>query len=464
MNIIHQVLCSDKKMKLENIHNVYLIGIGGIGMSALARYFNAVGKSVSGYDKTATALTEQLSTEGIQITYIDSVSELAANLFTKDSLVIYTPAIPGNSKILNAFIGRCVPLYKRSEVLGLITNSSYTVAVAGTHGKTTTSSIIAHVLTEVKKGCNAFLGGIATNYNTNMLVDATSKNTVVEADEFDRSFLTLSPDIAVVTSTDADHLDIYGAHSDLLDSFQMFVDKIDTNGTLILRKGLSLNFENTLTYAVEEDADYKAENIRVANGNYVFDVVSPNRKYIDVVLGLPGRHNIENALAAIAVSELMNVAADSVVAALASFKGVKRRFEKIIQTDRLIYIDDYAHHPTELKMCIGSVKELYPNKKITGIFQPHLYTRTRDFAKDFALSLDLLDDLMLLDIYPARELPIEGVDAQMLLDKMKLAQKELVSKANVVERVASKNIEVLLTLGAGDIDTIVQPLKEILTP
>jgi UDP-N-acetylmuramate--alanine ligase len=375
------------------------------------------------------------------------------------TLVVYTPAIPQDSIILNYFKNNGYDLYKRSEVLGFITESSFTIGVAGTHGKTTTSSIVAHVLTESKVGCNAFLGGIATNYNTNLLIDAKSKNTVVEADEFDRSFLTLVPNIAIVTSTDADHLDIYGAHSELLQSFQLFVDKINPSGTLILRAGLELNFENTLTYGIDSSADYNAHNLYVDNGNYKFDVQTPNGLYQGVVIGLPGRHNIENALAAIAVGELMNVSKENIIAGLASFQGVKRRFEKIIDTQELVYIDDYAHHPKELEMCIGSVKELYPNRKVTGIFQPHLFTRTRDFADDFAKSLSMLNELLLLDIYPARELPIEGVTSEMLLAKVNLKAKEIVSISEVVERLETKDLDILLTLGAGDIGTIVQPIK-----
>jgi UDP-N-acetylmuramate--alanine ligase len=446
-------------LNLKEINSVYLIGIGGIGMSALARYFNAQGMSVSGYDRTATSLTDELVVEGIQISLHDNL-EAIPSINNDFSLVIYTPAIPQDSIILNYFKNNGYDLYKRSEVLGFITESSYTIGVAGTHGKTTTSSIVAHILTESKVGCNAFLGGIATNYNTNLLIDDNSRNTVVEADEFDRSFLTLVPNIAIVTSTDADHLDIYGGHSELLESFQLYVNKINPKGTLILRAGLDLKFGNTLTYGIDTEADYNAHNLCVDKGNYKFDVQTPNGLYIDVVIGLPGRHNIENALAAIAVAELMGVSKEKIIAGLASFQGVKRRFEKIIDTKDLVYIDDYAHHPKELEMCISSIKELYPNRKVTGIFQPHLFTRTRDFADEFAKSLSLLNELLLLDIYPARELPIDGINSEMLLAKVDLETKEIVSKSNVVERLETRELDILLTLGAGDIDTIVQPIKK----
>lgn len=449
-------------MNVKGLHSVLFIGIGGIGMSALARYFNVLGIPVAGYDKTSTALTEALEKEGMKVTFEDDLESLPETFRSKNTVVVYTPAVPKDLEMLKFFRNQGNVIAKRSEMLGLITQGTFTVAVAGTHGKTTTSSLIAHLLTNGMVGCNAFLGGITTNYHTNVLLNENSKNTVVEADEFDRSFLTLSPNVAVVTSTDADHLDIYGEHTALLDSFQMFVDKLPKEGVLILRNGLQLKHSNIITYGFEDDAKVQAFNVRVENGNYVFDVRSMLRNYQNVIVGLPGRHNIENALAAIVVGELMEMSVDTILEGLRSFAGVKRRFEKIISSERLTYIDDYAHHPKELEMCISSVKELYPTKKVTGIFQPHLYSRTRDFAADFAKSLDLLDEAILMDIYPARELPIDGVSSEMLLDLMQLPQKSLVAADQMVQDVKSRGVEVLLTLGAGDIDRLVEPLKQAL--
>lgn len=449
-------------MNVKGLHSVLFIGIGGIGMSALARYFNVLGIPVAGYDKTSTALTEALEKEGMKVTFEDDLESLPEIFRSKNTVVVYTPAVPKDLEMLKFFRNQGNVIAKRSEMLGLITQGTFTVAVAGTHGKTTTSSLIAHLLTNGMVGCNAFLGGITTNYHTNVLLNENSKNTVVEADEFDRSFLTLSPNVAVVTSTDADHLDIYGEHTTLLDSFQMFVDKLPKEGVLILRNGLQLKHSNIITYGFEDDAKVQAFNVRVENGNYVFDVRSMLRNYQNVIVGLPGRHNIENALAAIVVGELMEMSVDTILEGLRSFAGVKRRFEKIISSERLTYIDDYAHHPKELEMCISSVKELYPTKKVTGIFQPHLYSRTRDFAADFAKSLDLLDEAILMDIYPARELPIDGVSSEMLLDLMQLPQKSLVAADQMVQDVKSREVEVLLTLGAGDIDRLVEPLKQAL--
>jgi len=446
-------------LKLSEINSVYFIGVGGIGMSALARFFVAEGLFVAGYDKTSTRLTDKLIEEGIEISFEDQDGIIPAEMFENDALVVYTPAIPKENKVLNAFLAKGIKTYKRSEVLGIISESFNTVGVAGTHGKTTTSSMIAHVLSGPDTGCNAFLGGIASNYNSNLILNEDSDVCVVEADEFDRSFLTLSPNIGVITSTDADHLDIYGAHDALMESFQMYADRIDRDGTLVLRNGLKINHPNVLTYGFEDGCDYRVSNLGVADGNYTFDVSTPINQYKGIKVGLPGRHNIENALATIAVCECLGLTKENITDRLASFLGVKRRFERIIQSDDLIYIDDYAHHPKELEMCITSVKELYPNKKVTGIFQPHLYSRTRDFADEFGASLSLLSELHLLDIYPARELPIEGVDAEMLLSKVDLENKRVVAKSQVVNDLNQDDLEVLLTLGAGDIDTIVEPIK-----
>ncbi len=450
-------------LELGNIKQVYLIGIGGIGMSGLARYFNHLGCMVCGYDKTSTPLIDTLKQEGIQVIFEDD-SNLIPQAFTKPddaTLVIYTPAIPKNSVILNFFKHTGFELYKRSQVLGIISKGMFTVAVAGTHGKTTTSSLIAHLLTEAGKSCSAFLGGIATNFESNV-VYGNSNIVVVEADEYDRSFLTLYPDIAIITSMDADHLDIYGDHEHLADSFRMFASQIKSGGQLIAKQGLPLKHQFTSYTIGAEAADAVGHNIRVENGSFYFDFVSGDVNIADIQLGLPGLHNIENAVAAIQVALFMDINTDVIKAALASFRGVKRRFEYVVKNNRQVYIDDYAHHPEELKACISSVKRLYPELKLTAVFQPHLYTRTRDFADGFAEALDMVDELLMLDIYPARELPIAGIDASTILDKMQLPNKQLLGKAEVVAYVKQKQPELLLTVGAGDIDQLVEPLKQAL--
>jgi UDP-N-acetylmuramate--alanine ligase len=440
-------------------NELYFLGIGGIGMSALARYFHHRGAKVAGYDKTETPLSRQLLTEGIEITYMDEVATLPSFAHSKETLIVYTPAIPSTSLLLNFFREQGYTLLKRAQVLGDITQQSFTIAVAGTHGKTTTSSMVAHLLNQTVGG-NAFLGGIATNFNSNLLVHPNSINTVVEADEYDRSFLTLSPNIAVITSTDADHLDIYGEHDELKKSFNEFAAKIKPGGCLILRYGLSVNHSNIITYGIDEPlAHYNAHNLRIVNGAYQYDLKTPNEIITNLTIGLPGVHNVENSVAAFITGVYMGIDTGSIAAALAGFKGVKRRFEKILETESLVYIDDYAHHPKELEMCILSVRQLYPNRKITGVFQPHLFSRTRDFAQEFADSLSLLDELILLDIYPARELPIAGVSSKMLLDLVHINNKSIVPMKEVVNDLSQRKLEVLLTLGAGDIDLLVEPIK-----
>jgi UDP-N-acetylmuramate--alanine ligase len=450
-------------MNIDKIHNVYFVGIGGIGMSAIARYFLSKDANVAGYDKVKTPLTEALENEGCIIHYDDAINAIPKSHKHRDTLVIYTPAIPEGHDELNFFRANEFEVLKRSEVLGLITESAFTIGVAGTHGKTTTSTIVAHLLDSANYKCDAFLGGISTNFKSNFVFSNQSKATIIEADEYDRSFLTLSPNIAIVTSTDADHLDIYNEHNSLLISFQDYVNKLPSNGLLILKKGLELNFENTITYSATEEADIYACNLSIENSVYCFDVQTPKELVRDVVLGLPGLHNVENALAAFAVGIELGLSIEEIKNGLKSFKGVKRRFEYQIKTNELVYIDDYAHHPIELKACINSVRKMFPNKKITGVFQPHLYSRTRDFTEGFSESLSLLDELYLLEIYPARELPIEGVSSSMLLDKIALKHKEVISKDELMNKLQIKDIEVLLTLGAGDIDTLVQPIKELLT-
>ena len=448
-------------MELNHIHRIYLIGIGGIGMSGLARYFVKRGCIVCGYDKTETALTDDLRNEGIPIITEDHVDNIPLSFQEPDSetLIIYTPAIPKDSAIFNHFKSKHFKLKKRAEVIGIISQNMFTIAVAGTHGKTTTSCIIAHILKDSGHDCSAFLGGIASNYNTNILF---GKNNilVVEADEYDRSFLALHPDIAIVTSIDADHLDIYGDKNHLTQSFELFASQLKPGGKLIQHQGLHLT--NDIDYAANETADIKALNIQVNDGKFSFDFKNSIHTIEDIQFALPGLHNLENALAAIEVALLLGIPTDKIKQALASFKGVKRRFEYIVKTVEHIYIDDYAHHPEELKACIEAIKRLYPNKKLTAIFQPHLFTRTRDFADEFVKELNRIDELILLDIYPARELPIEGINSEMLLDKIDLAHKYKYEKKEAVKFVKDRQPELLLTVGAGDIDTLINPLKNAL--
>ena len=449
-------------MELQNIKRVYLVGIGGIGMSGLARYFHHLGCIVCGYDKTSTDLTNELKNEGIQIIFDDNEEWIPMSFRQPDegTLVIYTPAIPKDSAIVGFFQKRGFELFKRSQVLGLISKGKYTVAIAGTHGKTTTSTMVAHILKDSGKDCSAFLGGIASNYNSNVLY---GKNdiVVVEADEYDRSFLTLYPDIAVITSMDADHLDIYGDHQHLTDSFKMFASQIKSGGVLIHKQGLPL--DTGYTYSIKDAADAIALNIRIENGSFYFDFRNSNTDIKDIQLGIPGFHNVENATVAIEATLRLGVKADAIKSALTSFRGVHRRFEYIVKTPEHIYIDDYAHHPEELRAAINSVKKLYPDRKLVTIFQPHLFTRTRDFADGFAEVLDMTDELILLDIYPARELPIEGVDAEMILSRMNLVNKRKLTKQQAIDAIANEKPALLLTVGAGDIDQLVEPLKNALS-
>ncbi len=449
-------------MEVNSIKNVYFVGIGGIGMSSLARYFRSRGCFVSGYDRTSTVLTESLIGEGISIVFkddIDTIPEVFRNR-SDETLIIFTPAIPRDSLILNYFDSEGFDIKKRSQVLGMISSGMFTVAVAGTHGKTTTSTIIAHIFKHSAFDCSAFLGGIATNYNTNFLI---GKNNVmvVEADEYDRSFLQLHPDIAVITSMDADHLDIYGDHKKFEDSFQLFTSQLKPGGSLIYKNGLSLS--GGTTYSAFGEADIRAENIRVDGGNFYFDFVSTSIKIENILIGIPGHHNVENAIAAIQVSLLVGIAPEKIKRALAEFQGIKRRFEYIIKTEKQVFIDDYAHHPTELHACITAVRSLYPGRKLTTVFQPHLFSRTRDFAHDFSAVLSLTDELILLDIYPARELPIPGITSDMLLENVTIERKIKCGKQEAVEFVRRHQPDLLLTVGAGDIDTLVQPFKNALS-
>ena len=447
---------------LTNIQAVYLIGIGGIGMSGLARYFAAQGKVVGGYDRTSTDLTKELEAAGISVHFQDDVNAITASFKNADNtLIIYTPAVPSNHSELNYFRSNGFEVLKRSQVLGELSKAYNTVAVAGTHGKTTTSSIIAHLLKSSSKDCNAFLGGIASNYNTNLLTSNSSNLMVVEADEFDRSFLTLSPDIAIVTSVDADHLDIYGSADEMLNSFQDFTERITEDGTLIYRWGLP--FSNTkrknFTYSINEKSDYYTSNLTIENGKYKFSAHSPSGSIENLTFGMPGLHNVENAIAAFAAVDQLGLSEAEIRNGFATYKGVKRRFEVHINTDELVYIDDYAHHPTEISACVNSVRELFPGRKVKGIFQPHLFSRTKDHMNEFAQTLSTLDEVTLLDIYPAREEPIDGITSSALLEKITAQKKNLETKSAALDSITRGSVDVLLTMGAGDIDQLVSPIK-----
>jgi len=448
-------------MNLDHIKRVYLLGIGGIGMSGLARYFKHLGCDVQGYDKTETELTRALVQEGIEVTYQDDIALLpdAYKQSSAQTLLIFTPAIPKDLKLKAYFLERGFVLYKRSEVLGIISASRYTIAVAGTHGKTTTSTIIAHILKDSGYDCSAFLGGISSNYDSNVLYGANNV-VVVEADEYDRSFLTLHPNIAVVTSSDPDHLDIYGDAKHLIESFELFLQRVVPDGVSIVKKGLP--FRGHVTYAQTDACDAYASRIHIENGVFYFDYISKQTEIRNISLGIPGFHNVENAIAAITVALRLGIAEEKIKSALTSFRGAKRRFEYIVKAPAHVYIDDYAHHPEELRAFLVSVKKLYPTKKLTVVFQPHLYSRTRDFVDGFAEVLGLADELLLMDIYPARELPMEGVTSSWLLDKVGIDNKQLVSPNEVLEIVQQNSPELIVTMGAGDIDRLVKPLKEIL--
>ncbi|WP_396211583.1 UDP-N-acetylmuramate--L-alanine ligase [Flavobacterium sp.] len=445
-------------MNLNQIHNVYFIGIGGIGMSALARYFQNIGKNVSGYDKTPTMLTNELIAGGIEIHFEDKISSIPTDYYPENTLVIVTPAVPTSHSEWNYFVEREYTIKKRAEVLGIITKDTFCFAVAGTHGKTTTSSILGHILYESAEDVTAFLGGIVENYNSN-LIGSGKTITVVEADEFDRSFLHLHPNIACVTSMDADHLDIYGDKNAIEDSFREFANKVTDKTKLFVPKGLPLE---GLTIAINEEATFKAFNIRIENSSYVFDVQTPTETIQNIAFGLPGHHNLMNALMALAMAVTYGSSIESIVKALASFKGVQRRFSYQIKSENLVYIDDYAHHPTEINAVHQAVRELYPNQKVLAIFQPHLFSRTKDFADDFAKSLSQFDEILLLDIYPARELPMEGITSTWLLSKIENVSKRLISKVDLIPAILQNEATVIVTIGAGDIGELVPLIKEAL--
>ncbi|MBT0526568.1 UDP-N-acetylmuramate--L-alanine ligase [Riemerella anatipestifer] len=448
---------------ISTYQNFYFIGIGGIGMSALARYFHSIGKTVLGYDKTSTKLTSALASEGIKISFEDSIDEQIKAFKPEDTLVIYTPAIK-QLGILDFFQEKGFTILKRAKVLGLITSETECIAVAGTHGKTTTSSLVAHLCKEVNLPFSGFLGGIAENFGSNFIFNGNDYS-VVEADEYDRSFLNLAPDWAIITSTDADHLDIYGDKSTIEKGFRDFAHLVSEERQLFVRKGINLD-RNATTYAVNEKADYYSDELRLEGDSISFNFYTPDGETQRFSWEIPGIHNVENATAALAVLHKMGVSLEDLKEALAKFKGIKRRYTKHIFPNGKIYIDDYAHHPTELNAVIGSIRTFYPDKKLLVVFQPHLFSRTRDFADDFAKSLSQGDELMLLDIYPARELQkdFEGISSDWLLEKVTLADKEVSSLSEAFGKIKNKNFDILLTVGAGDIDTlydgIVSWLKE----
>ncbi len=456
-------------MKLDHIRHTYFMGIGGIGMSAIARYFLHAGIQVSGYDRTETPLTRELESEGMHIHYTDLGEDVLKRVSDKDStLIVITPAIPPTHQEWHFLKKEGYTILKRSQVLGMISESRLTLGIAGTHGKTTTSTMLAHLLKQSKVDGSAFLGGISSNYNSNLLLSSKSNYITVEADEFDRSFLTLHPYMSVITSTDADHLDIYGQHEALTQSFKDYANL--TRNLLLIKHELQLAKEliaskpsyKIYTYSAFIQSDYYAADITIENGSYHFSLYTPGKKIENLELGIAGRHNVENAVAASAIALQCGVSEKELRNGLKTFKGVKRRFEYCIKSTQVTYIDDYAHHPEELKAIINSVKEMYPNKKLTTIFQPHLYSRTRDFAEGFAESLSLSDELLLLDIYPARELPIEGVTSDIIFKNIRIAEKTTLPLKEALVWVENKKPELLLTVGAGDIDTLVQPITQLL--
>lgn len=446
-------------MQLDNIHNVYFIGIGGIGMSALARYFKFIGKNVAGYDRTPTHLTDELKAEGIHIHFDDKVELIELPYLNKEhTLVVVTPAVPKHHLQWNYFVQNGFEIKKRAEVLGIITKDTFCFAVAGTHGKTTTSSILGHVLHQNGVDVTAFLGGIVENYNSNIIGNGKTV-TVVEADEFDRSFLHLHPDIACVTSMDADHLDIYGNTEAIEESFREFAAKVENKEHLFVPAGLPLQ---AVTIGINDGSQFSAQNISIDNGWYVFDVVTPSETVKNLRFALPGRHNLTNALLAFAMAYTYGVAAEGIAEALQSFRGVRRRFSYQIKKPGMVYIDDYAHHPTEINAVHQAVTELYPDEKVLAVFQPHLFSRTKDFAEGFANSLSAFENIVLLDIYPAREEPIEGVTSQWLLNMIENPEKRLVSKADLIPLLKMTDAKVVVTIGAGDIGEMVPEIKRVL--
>jgi len=448
-------------MDLLKVNNLYFLGIGGIGMSALARYFNRQGKNIVGYDLTPSPLTDRLEKEGMKIHYNEDVTKIPADI----DLAVYTPAIPADNSELEHLKSTGIPLLKRAGLLGRMTESHFAIAVAGTHGKTSISAMITHIFNQAGKNITALVGGIMNNYRSNVVINRQDDFLLVEADEFDRSFLTIEPDISVISSLDADHLDVYRDKENLRKNFLRFAAKLSGEGLLIHHTGLKLFDEiktRKISYGISEEAQVRAENIVIKKGNFVFDLVFGKLRISAIQMTIPGFHYIENALAAAAVSLESGIQPEGIRSGLESFKGVERRFEYRIRTGKTIFIDDYAHHPREISATITAVKSLYPDKKITGIFQPHLYSRTRDFAKEFAASLEPLDEVVLLPVYPAREKPIQGVEADIIYENLKNSNKIIVQREELLGYLENENTDVLLTLGAGDIGLLVPEIEKLL--
>lgn len=447
---------------IKNEH-IYFIGIGGIGMSALARYFKARGYAVSGYDLTETPLTRELSAEGIDVHYVEDIECIPQNPY----MVVYTPAIPHDNKELVYCISNNYKLFKRAEVLGVISKEHRTIACAGTHGKTTISTFVAHIFNTSEKGCMALLGGISKNYNSNVILSDRQEILVTEADEYDRSFLKLSPEFAIISSVNADHLDIYSDAQDLINTYSEFANKIKDNGILLYKFDSKLNIKElsnrgikTFTYSLSEKSDFYAENIVLANGYYNFDFITNDQKRIPVQLGVPGLYNVENAVAALGIAYLAGVSVSELQESAKTFKGVARRFDVKYKDENHIYIDDYAHHPEEIAACIESAQKMFPNREITVVFQPHLYTRTRDFMDEFAESLSKCDTVVLMPIYPARELPIEGITSEAILEKIDIKNKYHSTKPELIEKISELNPKLLITMGAGDISNFVNQITD----
>jgi UDP-N-acetylmuramate--alanine ligase len=454
---------------LLHIRNVYFLGIGGIGMSALARYFKFTGRNVAGYDRTPTALTEAMHAEGIDIHFDDDIRKIPSNWDPASTLAVFTPALPEEHKELSWFRERPIPLLKRAKVLGLVCNERSGIAVSGTHGKTTVSTMVANILNKTHRGCGAFLGGISKNFGTNLLLPKVESPWIVaEADEFDRSFLHLTPLLALVTSIDADHLDIYGQKEKIVESFERFISQIQPGGSLVIKKGVELNTEKTTakiySYSLNQEADFTTINLQLNSegGFYQFDIKTPGGIIDGCKMNYPGLLNVENAVGAASLAFLAGATPAEIKNGLEDYQGVIRRFDVRFRNEKYIYIDDYAHHPEELKAIISSVKELFKGRKLTGIFQPHLYSRTRDFSAEFASSLDLLDNAILIPLYPAREEPIRGISSEIIFNQMKLQDKHLVTKPQMLDILRSEKCEIVLTMGAGDIDSLAGDIIEIL--
>ncbi|MBR5324472.1 MAG: UDP-N-acetylmuramate--L-alanine ligase [Muribaculaceae bacterium] len=452
---------------MESKKSIYFLGIGGIGMSALARYFISKGYKVAGYDRAKTHITDALVNEGAEIFYDEDINLIPQYcLNPEETLVVYTPAIPATHKGFEYFKANNFEIAKRAKILGMITRNSKGLCISGTHGKTTTSSMLAHILASSKIECNAFLGGILKNYNSNLILSDKSEYTVIEADEYDRSFHQLSPYMAVVTASDPDHLDIYGTEEAYLESFATFTSLISPGGVLLIKKGISLvprikEGVTLLTFGREE-GDYHGENIRIGGGEIIFDFVTPEKRINDIKLGVPVKINIDNAIAAMAIATLCGAEDDEIKEAIGSYQGPERRFDFWLKTPEKVLLDDYAHHPDEVSASISSVKELYPDKHLTVIFYPHLYSRTRDFAPEFAKALSLADRVILLPIYPAREEPIPGVTSEIILDQLTCKEKEITLKENLIEKIKVGKFEVLMTMGAGNVDVYLPEIKEII--